>query len=122
MSLSLFNRIGGQAAVEAAVNVFYQKFLHTPDIQPFFENIDTKQQEAKLRVFFTMILQREEDYSAERIREAHAPLVERGMNDYHFNIFISLMEETLIELNIPKELTEEFLDVAESFRKDVLLR
>ncbi|MGX5200911.1 group I truncated hemoglobin [Aliikangiella sp. IMCC44632] len=120
--LTLYNKIGGASAVEAAVHIFYQKFLEHPEITAYFEDIDMFRQEQKLRDFLTMVLKNVNSYSPQRIRDAHAPSVGNGLNDKHFDIFINIMEETLLELNIPEIYVEEFTYIAESFRKDVLLK
>ena len=120
MNQTLFHRVGGEAAVEAAVNRFYDKFLQQESIKDFFENVSIREQKNKFRLFFTQILGGPYTTSDIEIRRVHAPLVERGLNDDHYDLFLNLMEQTLRELEIPEELIEEFIDLTESFRKDVL--
>ncbi|WP_170115217.1 group I truncated hemoglobin [Pleionea mediterranea] len=120
MNQTLFYRVGGEAAVEAAVNRFYDKFLQQESIIDFFENVSIPEQKNKFRLFFTQILGGPYTTSNIEIRRVHAPLVERGLNDQHYDLFLKLMEQTLRELEIPEELIEEFIDLTESFRKDVL--
>lgn len=120
MNQTLFHRVGGEAAVEAAVNRFYDKFLQQESIKDFFENVSIREQKNKFRLFFTQILGGPYTTSDIEIRRVHAPLVERGLNDDHYDLFLKLMEQTLRELEIPEELIEEFIDLTESFRKDVL--
>lgn len=44
---SLFSRLGGSAAVEAAVNLFYKKVLDDVELKPFFAGISMIDQRAK---------------------------------------------------------------------------
>ena len=44
---SLYDRIGGDAAVNAAVELFYRKVLADDRINSFFEGIDMDKQAAK---------------------------------------------------------------------------
>ena len=37
---SLFERLGGEAAIDAAVDVFYEKVLADPSLAPFFDGVD----------------------------------------------------------------------------------
>ena len=122
MDLNLFERIGGEPTVEAAVNKFYDKFIQQPEITQFFNQVRLPAQIDKMRNFITLSLTRNTQYSREAIRLAHAPLVERGLNDKHFDLFVSIMNETLVELHIPKELIEEFIQISEDYRDDVLNR
>ncbi len=122
MSMSLFVRIGGEAAVEAAVNRFYDKLLKNEDILPFFQHISMEDQKQKVRTFFTQVMGGPCDTTPKDMRVAHAPLVNDGLNDHHVDIFVVMMRETMEELNIPDELISEFIDICESFRDDVLNR
>ena len=51
---SLFEQIGGDAAVDAAVDVFYRKVLSDDRISSFFEDVDMATQAAKQKAFLTM--------------------------------------------------------------------
>ena len=53
MSTSLYERIGGEAAVDAAVDVFYRKVLSDPRIAEFFDSVDMDRQRAKQKAFLT---------------------------------------------------------------------
>ncbi len=39
---TLFERLGGSAAVEAAVYVFYNRIIADAELAPFFEGVDVK--------------------------------------------------------------------------------
>jgi truncated hemoglobin YjbI len=53
---SLYTRIGGAAAVQATVDVFYKKVLADPLLSPFFEGIDmVKQRNKQVRPLATQI-------------------------------------------------------------------
>jgi hemoglobin len=122
MNESLFNRIGGEAAVEAAANLFYEKFLTYDEIKPFFKHISIPEQQKKIRAFLTQALGGPSPYTSFDLRRAHAPLLNQGLNDAHVDLFIKIMRDTLLELNIPIELIEEFIEITESFRRDVLCK
>jgi hemoglobin len=51
MSKTLYERIGGEPAVNAAVDIFYRKVLNDHRINRFFDNVDMEKQAAKQKAF-----------------------------------------------------------------------
>ena len=122
MTQSLYDRIGGDAAVNAAVDIFYRKVLADDRINDFFEDVDMEKQAAKQKAFLTMVMGGPNDYTGKDMREGHAHLVKRGLNDSHFDAVMENLGATLQELNVPPELIAEAAAIAESTRNDVLNR
>ena len=120
MTESLYNRLGGEAAVNAAVDVFYRKVLSDYRINRFFANSDMDKQIAKQRAFLTMAFGGPSNYSGKDMRNAHAPLVQIGLDESHFNAVMEHLGATLQELNVPADLIAEAAGIAESTRNDVL--
>ncbi len=50
MSDSLYNRLGGSAAVDAAVDIFYRKALADDRISRFFDSVDMDRQSTSSRL------------------------------------------------------------------------
>ena len=119
---SLFDRIGGEAAVDAAVDIFYRKVLADDRINSFFEGIDMDKQAAKQKAFLTFAFGGPANYTGRDMRAGHAHLVEKGLNDSHFDAVMEHLGATLKELNVPDNLIEEAAAIAESVRNDVLGR
>ncbi len=117
---SLFEKIGGEAAVDAAVDIFYRKVLADDRINKFFENVDMEGQAEKQKAFLTMAFGGPHSYSGKDMREGHAHLVKNGLNDAHFDAVMEHLGATLQELNVPAELIAEAAAIAESTRNDVL--
>ena len=61
-------------------------------------------------------------YRGQALRQGHAHLVARGLNDTHFNAVLELLGQTLSELGVPQDLILRAAMVAESVRDDVLGR
>lgn len=120
MSESLYERIGGEPAVNAAVDLFYRKVLNDHRINRFFDNADMEKQIAKQRAFFTMAFGGPNNYTGKDMRNAHAHLVDMGLNDSHFDAVMEHLGATLIELEVPQDLIAEAAAIAESTRNDVL--
>ena len=122
MAQNLYDRIGGEAAVNAAVDIFYRKVLADDRIKRFFDDVDMDRQAAKQKAFLTMVMGGPNDYTGKDMREGHAHLVKRGLNDSHFDAVMENLGATLQELNVPPELIAEAAAIAESTRNDVLNR
>lgn len=121
-SASLFEQIGGDAAVNAAVDVFYRKVLADNRINMFFEGVDMDKQAAKQKAFLTMALGGPHNYTGKDMRDGHAHLVKRGLNDSHFDAVMENLGATLTELGVPGNLIAQAAAIAESTRNDVLGR
>ncbi|MBU2569543.1 group 1 truncated hemoglobin [Methylotuvimicrobium sp. KM2] len=119
---SLFEQIGGEAAVNAAVDIFYRKVLADHRINRFFDNVDMEQQAAKQKAFLTMAFGGPNNYTGADMRNAHARLVKMGLDDSHFDAVMEHLGGTLKELNVPDNLIEQVASIAESTRNDVLGR
>ncbi|WP_432743061.1 group 1 truncated hemoglobin [Methylobacter sp. G7] len=119
---SLFEKIGGEAAVDAAVDIFYRKVLSDDRISAFFEGVDMDKQAAKQKSFLTMAFGGPHNYTGLDMRLGHAHLVERGLNDSHVDAVIEDLGATLRELNVGEDLIAQVAAIAESTRNDVLCR
>jgi hemoglobin len=122
MSDSLYQRIGGAAAVEAAVDLFYRKVLTDPDVSAFFDSTDMDGQRAKQKSFLTMVFGGPHEYSGKDMRTAHAKLVDDGLNDSHFDKVAGHLQATLEELGVDAGAITEVMTIAGSTRNDVLNR
>jgi len=118
--MSLYNEIGGEAAVNAAVDIFYRKVLKDDRIKHFFDGIDMAKQAAKQKAFLTLAFGGPNSYSGADMRKGHAHLVAKGLNDSHFDAVMENLGATLTELNVPANLIAQAAAIAESTRKDVL--
>src|SRR6187401_1619661 len=112
-TLSLFEQIGGQPAVEAAVDIFYRKVLSDDRISRFFDDIDMDRQRAKQKAFLTMAFGGPSNYSGKDMRTAHARLVAMGLNDSHFDAVVELLGGTLAELGVKPEQIQQVAAIAE---------
>lgn len=119
---SLFERIGGETAVMAAVDRFYEKVLDDELTRPFFEDLDMGAQSRKQVAFMTWAFGGPQEYRGRDLRAAHAKLVQRGLTDAHFDAVARHLEDTLRELEVAPELIDKALGIVGSTRSEVLGR
>ena len=122
MSDNLYEKIGGDAAVNAAVDIFYRKVLSDDRISHFFDDVGMERQAAKQKAFLTVAFRGPNNYSGKDMREGHKHLIERGLNESHFDAVMENLASTLEELHVPGDLIAQVAAIAESTRNDVLNR
>lgn len=118
--VSLYDRLGGEAAIQAAVVRFYEKMLADPELAGFFEHMDMQRQIDKMIAFMSLAFGGPSDYDGPGLQEAHAGLVKRGLGGAHFDKTAGHLDATLIELEVSPELRAEVLGIVGGTRDDVL--
>jgi hemoglobin len=117
---SLYERLGGSAAVDAAVDIFYRKMLSDDRVSHYFADTDMTRQAAKQKAFLTMAFGGPHNYTGKDMRDGHKHL--KGLNDTHVDIVIEHLGATLKELGVPDSDISEVAAIANSVRSDVLNR
>ena len=120
MSSSLYERIGGEKAVSAAVDIFYGKVINDPTLAPFFDGIELARQKRMQASFLTFAFGGPNKYSGRAMRAAHSRPVAMGLNERHFDKVAEHLQRTLLELSVPYELIQEVMTIAASTKNDVL--
>jgi hemoglobin len=119
---SLYQKLGGQSAVDAVVETFYRRVLTDERVMDFFDDIDMDQQIAKQKAFLTMVFGGPVAYSGKDMRDGHRHLVARGLNDDHVDAVVELLAASLAEHSVHADDIEEVARIANSVRGDVLNR
>ena len=123
MDIPLYDRVGGDKAMEVCVDLFYQKVLNDNLVSHFFEDTDMVRQRLKQKSFLAMAFGGPYHYSDLDLRTAHKPLIEKyGLSDVHFNRIMEIFKETLTELNISANELQGMMEILESMRDAVLNR
>jgi hemoglobin len=116
---SLYERLGGEAGVNKAVDSFYVKVLADKRICHFFEHLDMVAQANKQKAFLTMVFGGPSHYSGKDMRAGHAHL---GLTEEHFNAVVENLGKTLTELGATALDIGEVVKIANSVKDDVLNR
>ncbi len=94
---SLYERLGGERAIAALIDAFYQRVLADPLLAPFFEGVPTDRLRRMQREFFAAALGGPIGYSGRPLREIHAPL---GIRTRHLARFLDHLTATLSDREI----------------------
>jgi hemoglobin len=117
---SLYQKLGGAAAIDAAVEAFYVKVLADNRIKHFFDDINMNKQRRKQKEFLSAAFGGPEPWTGKDMRTAHKNLP--GLNETHFNAVAENLQKTLEDLKIKPELIQQVMTIAASTRNDVLNR
>ena len=114
---SLYEQIGGEAAVNAAVDLFYRKVLADDRISSFFDTVDMDAQRAKQKAFLTFAFGGPNSYTGRDMRKAHESM---KLTEEHFTAVMENLGATLQELGVPEALIGKAAAIAMSVKGDVL--
>lgn len=120
--MSLYDEIGGEASIDAALDKFYPKLLGDPRLSFLFEGIDMTRLRKHARTFLAMAFGGPNHYEGRDLRAAHTRARGQGLNEAIFEVFMGHFGSTLHELGVPQPKITEVLAIAESGRNDVLGR
>lgn len=103
---SLYDRIGGEAAIEAITKAFYERVLADEELRPFFENTAMEKQICMQREFLSSALDGPVVYSGRPLSHAHQ---ERGIKSRHFARFVGHFLDTLKAFGVSDEIADEVI-------------
>ena len=122
---TLYEKLGGGAAVDLAVDKFYEKVLADERVNRFFADTDMVQQKRHQKAFMTYAFGGADTFSGRSMRAAHQDLVaNHGLAEEHFNAIAENLVLTLQDLEVPQELIDEVVTIVGSVqhKNDVLNR
>jgi hemoglobin len=115
---SLYQKLGGKAAIDAAVEIFYKKVLTDNRVKGFFDDINMDKQRRKQKEFLSAALGGPLPWTGKDMRKAHQNIP--GLNESHFAAIAENLKATLEELKVSKELIDQVLALVGTTHDDVL--
>ena len=114
---SLFEQLGGEPAITAAVEMFYDRVMADDKLRPFFEEGRLPRLKRRQAQFFTQALGGPEVYQGANMKAAHRkhPIEKR-----HFEQVVGHLSATLDELKVPKALSQEVLSQLAPLAADII--
>jgi hemoglobin len=98
---TIYQRIGGEAAVNTAVDRFYERVLADPAVNHFFTGVSMSRLKAHQFAFLSQALGGPKQYSGASMRDAHSKL---AIEQRHFDSVAVHLVETLRELDVPEDI------------------
>ena len=115
---NLLHRIGGPAALEAAVDIFYEKLVQDANLVPFFDSVNIEKLKDHQRKFLTLALTEipKDIDVAVLMKEKHKRLFAMGLNETHFDLVVGHLEESLRGLQVQDQWIGEILGIIAPLR------
>eukprot|EP00340_Litonotus_pictus_P004534 CAMPEP_0170523300 /NCGR_PEP_ID=MMETSP0209-20121228/8736_1 /TAXON_ID=665100 ORGANISM="Litonotus pictus, Strain P1" /NCGR_SAMPLE_ID=MMETSP0209 /ASSEMBLY_ACC=CAM_ASM_000301 /LENGTH=159 /DNA_ID=CAMNT_0010811321 /DNA_START=13 /DNA_END=492 /DNA_ORIENTATION=+ len=98
---SVYDQLGGEAAINAVVDSFYKKVLADDLVNSFFKGIDMEKQAIKQKSFIAFACGGPNNYKGKDMVKGHAHM---AIEDKHFDEIVKLLVDTLKEFKVPDEL------------------
>ena len=118
MRRTIYDEIGGEPAVAAIVDAFYERLLADPDLMPYFDGRDMRRLKAHQRALVTVALGgAAEEYTGRMMQPAHA-----GMAITHeaFDKVLRHLEAALLDAGVAAATAARVLAILQPLRGDVV--
>ncbi len=116
---SLYQRIGGKAALNAAVDLFYVKILADEKVNHFFDDVNMNVQIRKQKEFLAHAFGAPVAWNGKDMRKAHVNL---DLREDDFAAIAGHLQASLVELKLDEAVVGEIMAIAGSVKDDVLNR
>ena len=116
---SLYQKLGGKAAIDAVVDAFYVKVLADKRVKDFFADVSMDKQRRKQKEFLSAAFGGPLPWTGKDMRKAHTGM---GLTEEHFNAIAENLVNTLKDFKVKQELIDQVVAIAVSTKDDVLDR
>jgi hemoglobin len=113
---SIYNRIGGHAALEVVVEDFYCRVLEDDHLSGFFAGANMNRLKGKQVEFFAAALGGPEPYTGAPMKQVHKG---RGITIHHFNLVAGHLKDSLTAAGVPETTISEILGAIAPLAADI---
>jgi hemoglobin len=113
---SVYERIGGDEALEVVVEDFYCRVLDDGQLSGFFAGSNMNRLKGKQVEFLAAALGGPEPYAGPSMKQAHRG---RGITMHHFNLVAGHLKDSLCAAGVPPETVAEILGIVAPLAADI---
>ncbi len=117
MTESLYDQLGGEAAISKVVDYFYELVLKDDSVNSYFKETDMEKQRSHQTKFISFALGGPNQYSGKSMAKAH-----EGMNlqEVHFQAIVKHLHEALAHFGVSERDIDTALTKVASLKDDIL--
>jgi len=113
---TLYERIGGDAAIERLLVRFYERVLADPELAPFFADVAIEKLRAMQKLFFSAALDGPLEYTGRPLAAVHHGL---GIRPAHLQRFVAHLVATLRDHPLGEEDVLAIVDRIDTYADDI---
>ncbi|WP_410567558.1 group I truncated hemoglobin [Amycolatopsis sp. cmx-4-61] len=114
---SIYEQIGGQDALAAVVDDFYERVLADAELAPFFSGTNMSRLKGMQVEFFTAALGGPDEYRGRTMKDVHRG---RGIAQHHFDLVAKYLTDSLLSAGVPEETTETIIGAIAPLSEDIV--
>jgi hemoglobin len=114
---TLYERLGGEKAIGAVVDEFYDRVLADDRLAPYFEEVDMERQRAHQTAFISAIAGGPDRYEGENMRLAHEHL---DIDEGDFGAVAGHLDDALGEFDVADEDRKAVMAAVAETKGDIL--
>ena len=114
---TLYDRLGGEPAIGAVVDEFYDRVLADESVAHQFDDVDMSDQRSHQTKFISAVAGGPIQYEGDDMETAHEGL---SITDAEFDAIAGHLDDALREFDVDDDDREAVLEAIEGFRDDVV--
>ena len=114
---TLFERLGGSDAVDAAVDIFYKKNLEDERVKHYFSHTDMDKLRGMQKGFMSFAFGAPIPYTGKGMAAAHAGM---SISAEEFDAVAGNLVATLSEMGVDKSMIDEVVAIVAPLKDDVI--
>ncbi len=115
--MSLFERLGGEAAVSAVVELFYELMLKDQRVSHFYESTDMEKLKCRQKDFITLVTGGPNHYEGTDMKTAHCKM---NISLQDFDVTWENLENSLKHFSVEGVLIEELKAIFYSVQDEIV--
>ncbi len=117
IATTLFDKLGGTAAIEVVVKEFYERVLGDAALKGYFANTNMDRQIQQLTRFLCMALGGPNDYDGKPVRETHEHM---GITEHHFDLVAQHLVAALKWAGVCEDDVNEIVSIVAPLKKQIV--
>lgn len=115
--MSIYQEIGGQEALIAVVDDFYERVLADPDLAGFFTGVNLPKLKGMQVEFFAAALGGPDEYRGRSMKEVHRG---RGIGQHHFDLVAKHLIDALTAAGVPQPTVDTIIGAIAPLADDIV--